>query len=111
MSRDIIAILQKETVPFLVVGDFNMPANGRTADLFRATMSDAFQQKGRGLGNTFPGSSDNRMADFFGPWLRLDYLFAGKDWEPLMCRVEPRVAGQHLAVMARFKLRSVAHNP
>lgn len=109
MSRDLVVVLQKEKLPFLVVGDFNMPANGQTANLFRSNFVDAFQQKGRGQGNTFPGYSDNRVANFLGPWLRLDYLFAGKDWEPVMCRVEPRVPAQHLAVVARFKLRT--HKP
>lgn len=111
MSRELIEVLQKEKLPFLVVGDFNMPANGRNAGLFRSHLSDAFQQKGLGHGNTFPGESGNRLANFLGPWLRLDYLFAGKDWETLMCRVEPRLPAQHLAVVARFKLRSPAHNP
>lgn len=111
MSRELITALEKEPLPFLIVGDFNMPSNGKIAGLFRSQLADAFKQKGRGHGNTFPGFSDNRFAEFIGPWLRLDYLFAGKDWETLMCRVEPRVPAQHLAVVARFKLRPAAHNP
>ncbi|MEO6035278.1 MAG: endonuclease/exonuclease/phosphatase family protein [Verrucomicrobiota bacterium] len=109
MSRELIEVLRKEKLPFLVVGDFNMPSNGKTANWFGASFADAFREKGRGHGNTFPGWSENRGASIFGPWLRLDYLFAGKDWETVMCRVEPSVPAQHLAVVARFKLR--VHKP
>ncbi len=104
LSEGLIEVLEKEERPFLVVGDFNMPANGYVWHLFRSRFVDSFGEKGHGYGFTFPSASLNPFT-LFGPWLRLDYLFAGENWKPTFCRVEPRHAGQHRAVVAQFELQ------
>ena len=110
LAHELADVLQKEQRPFLVAGDFNMPANGYIRELFHSRFVDAFGAKGRGYGFTFPGTSGG-MLKLFGSWLRLDYLYAGKDWQPLLCRVEPRQPAEHRAVVARFDLTPVAHKP
>jgi vancomycin resistance protein VanJ len=102
LARGLLTALEQEKRPMLVVGDFNTPAHGGLYRLLAANLTDSFAVAGDGGGETFPESA-GRLSRL-GPWMRLDYLFAGKDWIPLACEVEPRVRAQHLAVAGRYTL-------
>jgi endonuclease/exonuclease/phosphatase family metal-dependent hydrolase len=102
LAKSLAKIFQDETQPFIVGGDFNTPDHGYIYHLFAGEMTDAFKKSGRGWGLTFPGTTHNPIA-FFGPWLRLDYFFAGRGWRPIECRPEPGRKSQHKAVLARFE--------
>ena len=86
LRQNLIQHLKKETRPFLVAGDFNMPSSAYIHGLFASEFNDVFAAKGRGYGYTFPGRSWNPLS-FFGHWLRIDYIFAGPTWEPTDCVV------------------------
>lgn len=103
LARELHAILSQETRPFIVAGDFNMPARGYLHRLFRGTLTDAFAETGRGYGFTLPGSTRNPLSAF-GPWMRIDYLFAGRGFTPVYCEVAPDRKSQHCPVAARFAL-------
>lgn len=102
LARDLRQVFADEKLPFIVGGDFNMADHGYIYHLFAGEMTDAFKASGRGWGMTFPGSTRNPVAGF-GPWLRLDYFFAGRGWRPVECRPEPEKKSQHKAVLARFE--------
>lgn len=102
LAIDFLQHLRAEKRPFIVVGDFNMPDTGYLHRLYTSELTDAFAAKGTGYGCTFPGFSWNPLT-LFGPWLRIDYIFAGKAWQPLSCKVEPRQSAQHLSVAAEFE--------
>ncbi|MHA3771138.1 endonuclease/exonuclease/phosphatase family protein [Verrucomicrobiota bacterium sgz303538] len=87
-----------EKLPYIAAGDFNMPDHGYIYHLFAREMTDAFVHSGRGWGLTFPGEVSNSVA-FLGPWLRIDYIFAGKGWEPLYCEPDTGRKSQHRAVV------------
>jgi endonuclease/exonuclease/phosphatase (EEP) superfamily protein YafD len=101
LARSLAKLLENEPLPFIVGGDFNMPDHGAIYHLFARQMDDAFARSGRGWGMTFPGYI-RQPAGLLGPWLRLDYLFAGRGWTPISCDVEPGRESQHCAVVARF---------
>jgi endonuclease/exonuclease/phosphatase (EEP) superfamily protein YafD len=101
LARGLARVLAAEQKPFLAVGDFNMPDHGYIYHLFAGEMTDSFAHAGRGWGLTFPGETRNPAA-FFGPWLRLDFAFAGRGWKPVFCVPEPGRKSQHCAVMADF---------
>jgi len=105
LLRGLTEILQKEKRPYLVAGDFNMPSNGYFYDRFSANLRDAFREKGRGYGFTFPGTSTGWL-NVFGPWLRIDYLFSGKDWRVNRCELESSGVSEHRAVIAQFELKA-----
>ncbi len=94
--------ISSEKLPYIAAGDFNMPDHGYIYSLFADQMTDAFSEAGRGLGLTFPGRTSNPLM-FFGPWLRIDFIFAGKGWKPVFCVPEPGRRSQHRAVMARLR--------
>lgn len=71
-------VLDAEPLPALVAGDFNMADKGWLYRTFRRGYRDAFDEKGTGRGETFPGGGGLKMR-LVGPWLRLDYIFADKE--------------------------------
>ena len=101
LARGLARVFAAEKQPFIACGDFNMPDHGYIYHLFADEMTDAFAHAGRGWGLTFPGETRN-PATFFGPWLRLDFVFAGRGWEPVFCNPESGRKSQHRAVVAHF---------
>ncbi len=102
LARSLVSVFDKETLPFIVGGDFNMPDHGIVYHTFANRLTDAFAAAGRGWGMTFPGTHDGRIPALLGRWLRLDYWFAGHGWKPVDCRVGKDTVSQHSAVLARF---------
>ncbi len=101
LARSLAERLREEKLPFIVGGDFNMPDHGGEYHLFANNLSDAFATSGRGCGFTFPGGMHFPVS-LLGPWLRIDYLFAGRGWTPISCAAETGTQSQHRAVVARF---------
>lgn len=102
LARKLAGVFEKEPLPFVVGGDFNMPDHGIVYHTFANRLTDAFAASGRGWGMTFPGTRDGRIPTLLGRWLRLDYWFAGRGWKPVDCRVGNDTFSQHSAVLARF---------
>ncbi|HWL52035.1 MAG TPA: endonuclease/exonuclease/phosphatase family protein [Chthoniobacteraceae bacterium] len=96
--------LADDPLPHLLVGDFNAPSWGYLHSLFSRRFDDAFSRTGNGFGFTFPGW-DPWLPTFFGPWLRLDFIFSAPPWHPVACKVEPQRATQHQAVVATLEWR------
>jgi len=103
LADGLIETLRKEQHPFILVGDFNIPDHGHLFGRFKSEFTDVFAAKGCGYGLTFPGLTRNPKT-WFGPWLRIDYIFANKNLRPLYCRVEPRQNAQHRAIAAMFEM-------
>jgi len=102
LARGLARVFAEEPLPMIVGGDFNTPDHGYIYHLFAGEMTDAFAHAGRGWGFTFPGSTHNPLS-FYGPWLRIDYFFAGRGWKVVECRPEPGQKSQHKSVLARFE--------
>lgn len=98
LARNLAWVLAQETRPFVVVGDFNMPADGYVHRVITSGVADCFATAGRGFGFTFPCDTHNPLT-LGGPWLRLDYALAGPGWRTQECRVEPDRRSQHRAVV------------
>ncbi|MGB9603206.1 MAG: endonuclease/exonuclease/phosphatase family protein, partial [Limisphaerales bacterium] len=73
--------IEKEDRPFIVAGDLNLPNSGPIYRMLTRNLKDAFKECGFGFGYTFPGETLNPIS-LFGPWLRIDYIFAGKGFIP-----------------------------
>ena len=76
-----------------------MPDHGFIYHQFAGRMTDCFPAAGRGWGMTFPGGVRNPLG-YLTPWLRIDFVFAGKGWTPVFCEAEPGRRSQHRAVLA-----------
>lgn len=101
LAAALAAILEKESRPAIIAGDFNMPPAGHVRSLFGRALHDTFAERGRGFGFTFPGVTRNPIS-LFGPWLRIDYAFSNQRLQPIYVRTEAQRHSQHRAVAARF---------
>ncbi|MGC8744684.1 MAG: endonuclease/exonuclease/phosphatase family protein [Verrucomicrobiia bacterium] len=97
--------IEKEDKPFIVAGDLNLPNYGPLYRMLCKDLKDSFNECGFGFGYTFPGETLNPLS-LFGPWLRIDYIFAGKGCVPTFSKVESNRKSQHLAVAAGFKINN-----
>lgn len=67
--QDVKREILKSPYPVLLTGDFNDVPNSYSHQVIAAELSDAFAEKGWGLGRTF---------QFLSPTLRIDYIFYGQ---------------------------------
>ncbi|RBP48109.1 endonuclease/exonuclease/phosphatase family metal-dependent hydrolase [Roseimicrobium gellanilyticum] len=102
LATQLAETVAKESLPCIVVGDFNTPSMGTVYRAFVRSLQDSHQVAGSGYGYTFPGVTRNPVA-FQQPWLRLDYVFADKrHWKIISHVTEPDRASQHRAVFAQL---------
>jgi endonuclease/exonuclease/phosphatase (EEP) superfamily protein YafD len=102
LATQLAEAISKESLPYIVVGDFNTPALGTVYRTFAGGLQDSHQVAGSGYGHTFPGVTRNPAA-FQQPWLRLDYIFADKrHWKVFSHVTEPDRGSQHRAVFAQL---------
>lgn len=85
------------SVPFVVVGDTNLPPGSRIGRARFAGLRDAFDDVGRGFGFTFPA----RL-----PWLRIDRFLGGPGVRFLSIETLGRGPSNHRAVEAVLELSS-----
>jgi vancomycin resistance protein VanJ len=104
LAEQLAKVISQETLPFVVAGDFNTPDHGLVYRRVSEGLRDSHADVGSGWGFTFPGDGrkGGRLAMLFGPWLRLDYIFAGKGFTPIECRVASDDRSQHRAILARL---------
>lgn len=80
----LMAKISQETLPVLLMGDFNMPELSDDYALITQTLQDSYASVGRGMGWTFPHVRGNA---FVFPFLRLDYVFHDASFAPLEAHV------------------------
>ncbi|QTN31991.1 endonuclease/exonuclease/phosphatase family protein [Akkermansiaceae bacterium] len=96
--------IEGESLPTLVLGDFNAPSGGYIHRLMSDGLRDSHQAAGSGCGYSFPGATRNPLS-LGGPWMRIDYILASDQWEVLASLAEDGRPSQHRAVAARFRLK------
>jgi len=104
LAEELLERVKGETLPYVVVGDFNAPHLGYVYGLLADSMMDAHEAGGSGLGFTFPGETRNPLS-FGQPWLRLDHVFVGSTWAVEASWTEGERRSQHRAVAAALKFR------
>lgn len=95
---------REEKIPYLVVGDFNAPAQGHIHQRLTRELTDAHEAAGSGGGYTFPGKTNNPLA-FRQPWLRIDKILCSDHWQVKWSIVEPEQPSQHRSVVASMLLK------
>lgn len=98
---ELLAHIEAETLPTVVLGDWNIPAFGPRYRSMARQLTDAHAAAGMGYGFTAPGDVKHWLA-FQQPWLRLDYILTSRHWNVERCVTEPASAAQHAAVFARI---------
>lgn len=102
-AEKLISAAKNDANPTILAGDFNAPHTGYIHRLITQHFGDSHAAVGHGFGFTFPGATRNPLS-LGGPWLRIDYIFYDRRWEPVDCITEKARASQHRAVAARLRL-------
>lgn len=98
LARQMLQITRQAKVPFIVCGDFNVPTHGIIYHLYRENWVEAFNERGQGVGATFPGDAH------FPAWLRLDNIYCSKSGlRPIHAEAEEGRASQHRCMAATFE--------
>ncbi|HKP32282.1 MAG TPA: endonuclease/exonuclease/phosphatase family protein [Chitinophagaceae bacterium] len=87
--------LNKCPYPLIVCGDFNDVPNSFTYFHIKGDLQDAFLQRGFGIGRTYASLS---------PTLRIDYMFASRDFKVLQCKKVELPFSDHYPVIADLEL-------
>ena len=82
-------------LPCLLGGDFNAPAGHRSFQTLEPLFDDTFARVGTGWGDTFP----NKF-----PVLRIDQLWATREWKPIAARVVRSAHSDHRMLVADYVL-------
>lgn len=96
-------LTDRETLPVIVLGDFNAPAGGYIQRSLTKGLQDTHQVAGSGLGYTFPGTTRNPLSGG-GPWMRIDYILASRHWNVTASLTEEKRPSQHRAVATKVRL-------
>jgi endonuclease/exonuclease/phosphatase family metal-dependent hydrolase len=103
IAENLAKRLEAEVLPYWVAGDFNASHLGRIHHLLLQQMGDAHRDAGVGFGFTFPGETRNPLS-LGDAWLRLDQVFASRQWRIKACWTESERRSQHRAVAAEGSL-------
>ncbi|MCP4848193.1 MAG: hypothetical protein GY899_09640, partial [Verrucomicrobiaceae bacterium] len=95
--------VDRDPLPVIIAGDFNMPDNGYIYQLFADHMKDSFREAGSGFGYTFPGRTRNPFS-LGEAWLRLDYVFSRGGWSAVRSVIETQSRAQHRPVSVTLVL-------
>ena len=95
-ARAIRRLIDAETRPFLLVGDFNSTPGSWVYAHLSEGLQDAFGRAGTGWGATFPA----RL-----PLARIDFVLASAEWEVRRAHVSKTVVSDHIPVVAELALR------
>ncbi|GAB4527398.1 MAG: endonuclease/exonuclease/phosphatase family protein [Anaerolineae bacterium] len=94
----LLAVLENETLPYIVGGDFNLSQHSLTYSSLAVVMDDSFRETGAGLGATWPVNWNTPF-----PLLRLDYVWSN-GLRPVSNEIGPELGSDHLPYAAVFEL-------
>lgn len=97
---ELLAMIEAESSPVLLVGDFNASPTNENYRALRAVLKDAWSEVGWGPGFTFP--AQGMMGTQVPPFLRIDYLMSKGPIRPVSIQVLEKAGSDHLPVMAEF---------
>ncbi len=98
LAQEMVKITRGAKVPFVVCGDFNVPTHGLCYRLYRDNWVEAFNERGQGIGATFPGDAH------LPAWIRLDNIYCSKTGlRPIHAEAEEGRASQHRCMSATFE--------
>jgi endonuclease/exonuclease/phosphatase (EEP) superfamily protein YafD len=97
---ELMAMLETETSPVIVVGDFNASPTNENYQTLTTVLDDAWSEVGWGTGFTFP--AQGMMSTRVPPFLRIDYLMSKGNIRPLSIKVLEKAGSDHLPVIGEF---------
>jgi len=101
----LLQIVQNETQPYLVLGDFNTSSYSMIYAAMAAVMQDSYQEMGDGTGHTYPVGGVPPFPAWVQPMLRIDYIWHSQQWRTTHFAVGPELESDHLPLVAELVLQ------
>jgi vancomycin resistance protein VanJ len=98
----LMTVLQREPLPFIAAGDFNMTDQSSIYRRVAGQIHDAFRAAGRGFGATWPAATGPAWRAWLPPLLRIDYIWSSSEITPQAAAVGPELGSDHLPLEATF---------
>jgi vancomycin resistance protein VanJ len=104
--QDLVKRIQKETLPVIVAGDFNMTDENQDYYSVQQVLQDSFLKAGFGFGFTWPhGFFAQRLnLKLTYPLCRIDYIWHSKHWVAKSSSVLAATESDHLPIAAELIL-------
>jgi vancomycin resistance protein VanJ len=99
----LIEFLEKESLPFLVAGDFNLSQYSATYGKLSRIVTDSFRDIAIGFGNTWPATMQSGLN--LPPLLRLDYIWHSNDFQAQQVKLHKGLGSDHFPVLATLSLK------
>lgn len=100
--RRLLSILDEETAPFIVAGDFNMSDASLIYAEIAARMQDGWRGAGNGAGRTWPVAEAIGLPRMIQPFLRIDYIWHSPALRATAAEVGAAIGSDHLPLSAAF---------
>lgn len=92
-ATELKSILDKQSLPYIVCGDFNDLPNSYVYNTVSKNLKDAFLENGFGVGSTYSGNI---------PFLRIDYMLSQPMLQPVAFRIDKNKISDHHPVWAEY---------
>ena len=108
--QDLVQRVERETLPVIVAGDFNMTDETQDYDRVQKVMQDAFRKSGWGFGFTWPQGWELKFLVKRSNWrlnypvCRIDYIWYSKHWGAKSSEVLEATESDHLPIAAELIL-------
>ncbi|MEG4214584.1 endonuclease/exonuclease/phosphatase family protein [Microcoleus sp. Pol14C6] len=108
--QDLVQRVERETLPVIVAGDFNMTDETQDYDRVQKVMQDSFRKSGLGFGFTWPHGWELKFLVKRSNWrlnypvFRIDYIWYSKHWAAKSSSVLKATESDHLPVGAELIL-------
>ncbi|MEG4231699.1 endonuclease/exonuclease/phosphatase family protein [Microcoleus sp. Pol11C3] len=108
--QDLVERVERETLPVIVAGDFNMTDETQDYDRVQKVMQDSFRKSGFGLGFTWPHGWELKFLVKRSNWrlnypvCRIDYIWYSKHWGAKSSSVLEATESDHLPIAAELIL-------
>lgn len=94
-ARQIRTMLDRETLPLIVCGDFNSTPHGWVYRHLSQGLTDVYRAVGRGWGGTYHART---------PFVRIDFVLVSPAWRPLTAEVLATDLSDHRPLLVRLRL-------
>jgi len=106
--RRFLAILDQETAPYIVAGDFNMSDASLIYAEFAGRMQDGWRGAGNGAGRTWPVAEAIGLPRVIQPFLRIDYIWHSDALRATAAEVGEAIGSDHRPLSLSLEWRRAA---
>ncbi len=103
--RLFLTLLDEETAPFIVAGDFNMSDASLIYAEFAERMQDGWRGAGNGAGRTWPVAESIGLPRLIQPFLRIDYIWHSEALRATAAEVGEAIGSDHLPLSVSLEWR------